>query len=191
MERRRTIVLSTVCAATLFASISCGGKNPTDPTKGATNAPIAGAGGDEVTAQSTSSMRWSLADRCPDGRGLQWRLFDVVNNQHFPASGRYVTPNGGSKTATISCTTNHRICIGGTTYPATTLTFGVGINGTRRTAAVLRSVACRACGPVVQRLMFSCTRGFAPGEDGLVEDDGASAGDVLGFSDDSEDLAEE
>src|SRR5262245_15480458 len=99
MERRRTIVLSTVCAATLFASISCGGKNPTDPTKGATNAPIAGAGGDEVTAQSTSSMRWSLADRCPDGRGLQWRLFDVVNNQHFPASGRYVTPNGGSKTA--------------------------------------------------------------------------------------------
>ena len=79
-------------------------------------------------------MKWSLADRCPDGKGLQWRLFDIVNNKRYPTTGVYRTLSGGITTKSISCTTNHKICIGGTTIPATSLSFGVGLNGTRRTA---------------------------------------------------------
>jgi hypothetical protein len=97
-----------------------------------------------------------------------------VNNKRYPTTGVYRTLSGGITTKSISCTTNHKICIGGTTMPATSLSFGVGLNGTRRTATVLRSVACRACGNVWQRLALYCTRSLDEGAGGLEEDFGFS-----------------
>ena len=177
MKKRTTVLLGLICALTLVASFSCGGKGPTEPTTGRSVSPATSAGEDEgASAMALSTMRWSLADRCPDGRGLQWRLFDIVNNTRYPTIGTYRTASGFVASKSISCTTGHKICIGGTTVPASTLTFGVGINGTRRTAAVLRSVACRACGTVVQRLALFCAgaNGFGEGDSGLEEDFGFS-----------------
>jgi len=173
------LLFGLACVLAASAFVSCGGKNPTEPTKGIASSPATTAADDDQTsAQGLSLMRWSLADRCPDGRGLQWRLFDIVNNKRYPAIGAYRTPSGGVATKSISCTTGHKICIGGTTFPASTLIFGVGINGTRRTAAVLRSVACRACGNVSQPLALYCSRRLGDGDNDLEEDFGFSGFDA-------------
>ncbi|HET7294998.1 MAG TPA: hypothetical protein VFM88_21445 [Vicinamibacteria bacterium] len=168
MEKRTTLVLTVICALTVSASISCGGKNPTEPTKGATNAPASAAGDDgSVTALATSSMRWTIADRCyRDRYGYQWRVFDMATKKRYPSSGYYRTPSGGTKTATISCTTGHKMCVGGTSYPATSYQFGVGINGTRRAT----NLFCRLCGNTSYRLTSYCLAGLAPGEDEWTEE---------------------
>ncbi len=173
MEKRTKLLLAVVCAVTLSASTSCGGKNPTEPTGGTPSAPVsAGGGDDEVSALANSTMRWSLADRCPDGRGLQWRLFDqVTRSKRYPTTGVYRTPIGGNKTVSISCTTGHKICIGGTTNPASSLQFGVGINGTRRSGSILRSVACRSCANVTHRLFLFCSRRLNGEEESVLEED--------------------
>ncbi len=184
MGKRTMLLLAVVCAVTLSASISCGGKNPTEPTKGATSAPVGVAGGDDqVTAMATSTMRWTISDRCTrDGVSIQWRLFDVVANKRYPASGVYRTPNGGSKTATISCTTRNKICVGGTI--GSRLSFGVGINGTRRSGTILRSLFCRSCSNVRYGLYYSCSRldGLAPGDEGWTEEESPLLEDDLAES---------
>ncbi len=184
--RQMSVVALAAALATFW---SCGGKAPAEATNPA--APVAAApaegGDDEAAASATfSSMRWRVVDRCPDGRGLQFRLFDRtgVAGKVFPENGgTYKAISGRAADKVIVCRTNNRICPGITTTPRTPLYWGVGVNGDKKCLN-----CCKLCGPKSIYVELSCpNKKPSIYIQGAQEDElSAEAEGSIEFADDSE-----
>ncbi len=148
-------------AAALTTFWSCGGKAPAEATNPTAAAPVEAAPAlgtdDEAAASATfSSMRWRVVDRCADGKGLQYRLFDrtSVVGKVFPENGgTFKALPGRASDKVITCRTSNRICPGITTTPQTSLFWGVGINGDKKCIN-----CCKLCGPKSIYVELSCPK---------------------------------
>ena len=86
---------------------------------------------------STVSFAWTVQDGCNDGRGVQLRFFDEVNNLVFPnASQVYVIGSNQQGTISMTVLRSAKLCLGATTDPVTSASWGVGISNT---------TGCSAC----------------------------------------------
>jgi hypothetical protein len=163
MDIRTRYSLSVVLAGALAASWSCGGKTPTEATVPQASAPVAtapGGEGDDGTVDAAvgfSDMRWTLADRCADGKGVQMRIFTRtgVEQKTFPETGgTFKVQSGRRISKVIRCRTGQKECPGLTTMPQTDRSWGVGINGDKRCTN-----CCKFCAPKEIYLETSCPKG--------------------------------
>ncbi len=161
MDIRTRLSLTVVLAGVLATAWSCGGKTPTEATSAQAPAPVAAAGaGDdgEVTASAGfSAMRWTLADRCADGKGVQMRIFTRtgVERKVFPENGGTFKVQSGRRASWVtSCRTGQKVCPGLTTLPQTTRNWGVGIYGT-----IQCQNCCKFCAPKQVYMEATCPAG--------------------------------
>lgn len=175
MDIRTRVSLIVVLAGVLATAWSCGGKTPTEATPAQAPAPVAASGGEGDDGQVTASagfsfMRWNLADRCPDGKGAQMRIFTRTGaeRQVFPENGgTFKVQSGRRITKTIQCRTGHKVCPGLTTLPQTQMNWGVGIYGT-----IQCTNCCRFCAPKEVYIETTCPAGRPVLNQSLTDTDG-------------------
>lgn len=162
MQIRTRLLTFVVTAGVVATAWSCGGKTPTQvntPQIAAPTAAVPGAGDDgTVTAAAgTTPMRWTLADRCPDGKGVQMRIFTRTGFEQktFPeGGGTFKVQSGKRISKVIECRTGQKVCPGLTTMPETSRYWGVGINGGQKCTN-----CCKFCAPKEVYLETSCPKG--------------------------------
>ncbi|MFN2425168.1 MAG: dockerin type I domain-containing protein [Candidatus Binatia bacterium] len=76
-------------------------------------------------------VEWTLSDGCNDGKGIQYRLFDVDHDLVSPGGDQawIIESFGGKSAVPVACINGAKICYGGEQRPPTGLYWGVGING--------------------------------------------------------------
>jgi hypothetical protein len=194
MQIRTKLSLFVVLAGVVTAW-SCGGKTPTEATAPQAAPPVAAAPGGEDDGQVEASagksfQRWYFADRCPDGKGIQMRIYTRTGaeKQVFPVNGgTFKAQSGRRVTKVIDCRTGQKVCPGIATLPESGRQWGVGINGTKPCTN-----CCRICSTKDVYVEAQCkgsTNTMILSLDGGLEA-GASADEGLAFADD-EGLASE
>jgi len=191
----RTRLSLFVMLAGVLTAWSCGGKTPTEATAPQAVPPVAAApggdsdDGDVTAAAGTSLMRWTVADRCGDGKGAQMRIFTRtgVERAVFPVNGGTFKVQSGKRISkVIQCRTGHKVCPGLTTLPQSPRQWGQGINGDRKCTNCCRFCADKdvyletQCKGSTNTMILGLTGGLEGSADGGLE---ASADDELSFLD--------
>ena len=106
--------------------------------------------------QSTDSMIWSFDDNCADGRGIQFRLFDLDYHNVWPPDPGLAYQVGSGETdhlQSIPCVSFETICYGAVPSPDNGVIFwGVGLDGSHPPCAQ----CCWTCGFDDPAYILSC-----------------------------------
>ena len=101
-------------------------------------------------------MTWSFDDNCADGRGIQFRLFDLDNNDVWPpnrTSTYHVQSGEIDHLQSIPCVLSQTICYGAVPDPDDGIHFwGVGLDGAQPRSAGF----CGVCGVDGPAYILSC-----------------------------------
>jgi hypothetical protein len=172
MKARQT-VLPILVVCTAFWGVSCGGgaDNPAAPE---VSAPTAATAPDDggVDAAALRRQPWSVSDACSDGLGIQMRLWEARGNRLTGRATRILkTRSGGRISFRLLCDSATSGCLGATTNPPGSRSWGVGINAERPRVT---KAYCKACTSGAVSLRLLCGRRAT--DAGLAWDDALDGG---------------